>query len=97
METREGNYYTEYGRARNQVRKLTRRMQKQFEIKLAIEATSNPKAVWKYINSKTKYLEGVSDMNIYLNDPKSRLTHSDRQKADVLGHFFKCVYCRARW
>ena len=35
LETKEGNYYTEYCRARNQVRKLTRRIQKEFEMKLA--------------------------------------------------------------
>ena len=63
METKEGKYYTEYCRARNQVRKLTRRIQKEFEMKLATESKTNPKAVWKYINSKTKNREGVSDLN----------------------------------
>ena len=38
METKEGKYYAEYCRARNQVRKLTRRIQKEFEMKLATEA-----------------------------------------------------------
>ena len=50
MEKKEGKYYTEYCRARNQVRKLTRRIQKKFEMKLAKEAKTNPKAVWKYMN-----------------------------------------------
>ena len=63
METKEGKYYTEYCRARNQVRKLTRRIQKEFEMKLATESKTNPKAVWKYMNSKTKNREGVSDLN----------------------------------
>ena len=38
METKEGKYYAEYCRARNQVRKLMRRIQKEFEMKLATEA-----------------------------------------------------------
>ena len=63
METKEGKYYTEYCRARNQFRKLTRRIQKEFEMKLATESKTNPKAVWKYMNSKTKNREGVSDLN----------------------------------
>ena len=46
LQTKEGKYYTEYCRARNQVRKLTRRIQKEFEMKLATEAKTNPKAVW---------------------------------------------------
>ena len=50
-----------------------RRIQKEFEMKLATEVKSNPKAVWKYMNPKTKNQEGASDLNI---DPKSRLTDS---------------------
>ena len=44
MEIKEGKYYTEYCRARNQVRKLMRRIQKEFEMKLATKAKTNPKA-----------------------------------------------------
>ena len=76
METKEGKYYTEYCRARNQVCKLMRRIQKEFEMKLATEAKTNLKAVWKYMNSKTKNREGVSDLNT----------------KDVLGHFFSSVF-----
>ena len=92
METKEGKYYTEYCRARNQVHELTRRIQKEFEMKLATEAKTNPKAVWKYMNSKTKNQEGVSDLNKDPKDPKSRLTDSDREKTDVLGNFFSSVF-----
>ena len=46
--------------------------------KLAIDAKSNPKAVWKYMNSKTKTRECVSDLNINPHDDKSRLTNSDK-------------------
>ena len=41
------------------------------------------------MNSKTKNREGVSDLNTDPKDPKSRLTDSDREKADVLGHFLQ--------
>ena len=92
METNERKCYTEYCRARNQVRKLTRKMQKEFAMKLATEAKTNPKAVWKYMNSKIKNREGVSDLNTDPKDPKSRLTDSDREKADVLGHLFSSVF-----
>ena len=42
-------------------------------------------------------MEGVSDLNIDPKDPKSRLTDSDREKADVLRNVFKCFYYRCRW
>ena len=43
--------YTEYRMGRNQIRKLTKRIHKEFEMKLATEAKANPEAVWKYMNS----------------------------------------------
>ena len=54
METKDGMYNAEFCKARNQVRIMTRTLQKQFEMKQAAEAKSNPKAMRKYINSKLK-------------------------------------------
>ena len=42
METNDGMYYAEFCKARNQVRKMTRNLQKQVETTLAAEAKSNP-------------------------------------------------------
>ena len=75
METKNEKHYAEYCRVRNQVRAVTRKLQKQYELKLAKDAKSNPKAVWKYINSKTKIRECVSDLNIDPQDNNSRITN----------------------
>ena len=69
-----------------------RKLQKQFKVNLAHDAKTNPKAVWKYMNSKTKTREGVSALNIDPTDDKSRLTISDKEKADVLCGFFSSVF-----
>ncbi len=45
METKDGMYYAEFCKARNHVRKMTRKLQKQFDTKLAAEAKYNPKAI----------------------------------------------------
>ena len=92
METNDGERHTltVYYRARNQVRAVTRKLQLQFKVNLAHDAKTNPKAVWTYMNSKTKTREGVSSLNIDPTDDKSRLTISD--KADVLGGFFSSVF-----
>ena len=42
METKDGMYYTEFFKARNQVRKMTRKLQKQFEMKLRLNPTLKP-------------------------------------------------------
>ena len=44
------------------------------------------------MNSKTKTREGVSELNIDPNDKRSRLTKSNKEKADVLGQFFSSVF-----
>ena len=85
METKNEKHYAEYCRVRNQVRAVTRKLQKQYELKLA-------EAVWKYINSKTRTRECVSDLNIDPQDDRSRLTNCDKEKADILGKFFSSVF-----
>ena len=92
METKDGKVYQEYCRARNQIRALTRKMRNNFEKGLAKEVKKNPKALWKYINSKSKTREGVSDLNIDPTNTKSPLTKSDQEKAQVLGNFFTSVF-----
>ena len=98
METKDGERYNEYCRVRNQVRTLTRKLKKQFELNLATAAKSNPKAIWKYMNSKTKTREGVPDLNIDPTDVKSRLSRSDKEKNRHIGEFiFQCIHRGARW
>ena len=92
METKNEKHYAEYCRVRNQVRAVTRKLQKQYELKLAKDAKLNPKAVWKYINSKTRTRECVSDLNIDPQDDKSRITNCDKEKAEILGKFFSSVF-----
>ena len=74
METKDGKKYSEYCRARNQVRALTWKIPKKYELDLATDAKSNPTAIWKYMNSKTKTREGIPNMNIDPTNDKSRLT-----------------------
>ena len=49
-------------------------------------------AIWKYINSKCKTSEGVSDLKKDTKNPKSPVTTSDKEKAEVLGQFFTTVF-----
>ena len=60
METKNEKHYGEYCRVRNQVRAVTKKLQKQYELKLAKDAKSNPKAVWKYTCISTQKLRYVN-------------------------------------
>ena len=52
IETKDPLVRMQYNRIRNQVRRLTRNITKEYERGLARNAKENPKAIWRYINSK---------------------------------------------
>ncbi len=64
--------------------KLTR----QYERDLIKGVKKNPKAFWKYAQSKTKSRSGIND----LEKGDGGLTQSDEEKADVLNTFFTSVF-----
>jgi hypothetical protein len=58
------NIYDEYCKTRNQVRRETRKAQKQYEKNISISAKNNPKKFWNYVQSKTKVRSGIPDLQI---------------------------------
>lgn len=80
----------EYRRLNNQVRKETRREVKVKEQTIAQNVKSNPKIFWKYINSKTKSVSGITEL--YKGGDKNKKTTSDKEKAEELGEFFSSVF-----
>ena len=60
----------------------------QKEQKIAREAKNNPKALFQYINKKTKPRETVPD----LTKPNGELTENSQEKAQVLNEFFGSVF-----
>ena len=89
LETKSGEDYLKYTRARNQARRETRKAQKNFESKLAKEIKHNSKSFWKYVHSKTKLKSKIPDLYIPGSNKK---TSSDKEKAEVLNNFFKEVF-----
>ena len=87
--TRDERDYKVYTRARSQARWATRHAVKQFEKSIAKEVKSNPKAFWKYAQSKTRTRPGIADLNV-----DGRLTITEKEKADVL---HKCLYHRGHY
>lgn len=70
------------------LRKLTRQLQRNHEHRLALNAKENPKAFWKYVNSRLKTKSKVED----LRNPDGVLEASDEEKAMLLNSFFASVF-----
>ena len=83
-----------YNKARNKVKGAIEKLRKEFEKSLAKEAKTNPKKLWKYINSKSKIRPGIGDINIDPSDEKSPTTNNDEEKAQVFAEYFSNVFTR---
>ncbi len=92
MENRSPHKHREFCKLRNKVTKLTKNLRREFEKKLAKESKSNPKAVWKYIHSKSRVKEEISDLYTDPSNLNSPTTSNCKQKANLLADFYSSVF-----
>ena len=71
-----------YNQARNQVRKWTRQLRKQYELNIANQSTSNPKVFWGFARERLKTRIGMAPLLCNSDDPGT-LRHSDEEKAYI--------------
>ena len=76
--------YEKYKVARNSVKWELKRAVRDYERKLSREVKRNPKAFYKYVNSKTKTRTGISPLDAEVG---SR-AENDIDKAEVLNKYF---------
>jgi len=87
-ETRAGKDYQEYVQARNMAKSEMRRAVRDYEKEIAKRAKSNPKAFYRYVNSKTKSHEKIPDLK---GDDGNTITNN-KDKAEVFNNFFSSVF-----
>lgn len=63
---------------------------KQKERVIAMNAKSNPKLFWKYVNSRTRTVSKVG--NLYKDERKQSMAETDYDKANVLNEYFSNVF-----
>ena len=96
IRTTDGQKYLEYCRIRNQVRAITRKIQKELEKSVAKAAKTNPKKFWQFVNNKMKCRPTIPDLLIededgdLIKDP--RYTANDQEKANRFNEFFASVF-----
>lgn len=82
----------QYNRLRNQIRRLTLKSKKLIEKTVAKNSKSNPKAFWKYAQSKMKQNKSVPDLINNEDKKNPTYTTSDKDKADVFLDYFSSVF-----
>jgi hypothetical protein len=88
LETRAGQDYQEYAKARNKASIECRKAKIKLEETVAAQAKNNPKSFWSYVKSKTSTRTGIDDL---LKEDGTR-TRNDKEKAQVLNDFFQSVF-----
>jgi ribulose kinase len=84
METRDGQDYLVYTRARNQAKSACKKAVKEYEKEIAKNCKRNPKAFYAYAKSKLKVQDSIAD----LIKPDGSYAATDTDKANVLNSFF---------
>ena len=79
--------HARYVRCRNDLRRLTRNLRRQFEQSLADNIRENVKGFWRYVNSRMK---SRSRVDALLDN--GALVCDDEGKATVLNNFFSSVF-----
>ena len=74
---------------RNELRTLTRSLRRDFDRNLTFNIKSNPKAFWRYVNSRLlKVHPTIGDLQC----PDGSTAHSNKDKAEILNQFFTGVF-----
>ena len=90
--TKDLETYKKFCKIRNKVKSITKKTQRNYENSLAKKAKDNPKAIWQYINSKSKIKEGITELNIDPNNSNSKLTSNNQEKSEILNNYFSSVF-----
>ena len=82
--------YSRYTKCRNQLRALTRRLRSDLEHSLAKNIKHNPKAFWRYTNTRLRTKAKLDD----LVDASGSTVSDDAGKACLLNSFFGSVFTK---
>ena len=88
--TKDKHDYIRANQLKNDLSKLTRNLCREFEKYLARNMKTNPRAFWRYCNTKLKTKPRIGD----LVDSEGQPTHEDLEKADILNKYFASVFMR---
>ena len=73
-----------------ELRQLTRKLCTDFEKDLAYNIKTEPKAFWRYVNSKLKSRQTINDL---VDDTGQRIS-DNQEKANLLNNYFSSVFTR---
>ena len=92
METGDNNHYKSFCRYRNKVKHLSRENRKAFENDLAINAKTNNKAIWKYINARLKINKEINEIHTDIDNVESDIIEDMDVIVQKFAQYFSSVF-----
>lgn len=92
LNTKDQLDYQHFKGIRNSATHALRSARQQYERRLAAECKTNPKAIWRYINSSLKRKSKLTA----LRKPDGEMTTSDSETSEILNEQFFSVFTRER-
>ena len=80
--------YARFVRARNDLRRLSRKLRRNFEQRLAADLKHDVKPFWRYANTRLRTRSRVED----LRNADGSLSSGNQEKAETLNTFFSSVF-----
>ena len=96
QELNDNDAKNKYNKVRNLVRKETRTRAANKQKEIANSAKDNPKAFWKYVNSRTKSNKAIGDLHILDSSQNNTIVTTDECKANVFSDYFASVFTNER-
>ena len=92
MERGDNNLYKPFCRYRNKVKHLSRENIKAFENYLAINAKTNNKAIWKYINARLKINKEINEIHTDIDNVESDIIEDMDVIVQKFAQYFSSVF-----
>ena len=81
-----------YKKMRNKVKSTLRSCHRKLIKQVAIQARTNPKKFWAFVNSRTSYKNGIPELVISKSDNSTNFTNGPSERAEVLAEYFASVF-----
>jgi len=91
MITRNVEFLRKYKRLSNQIRKITRSIQRAEQNEVAKSAKTNPKKIWAYVKNKSSLKTTIGDVKTRV-DEKEVILSNDEDKASAFCNYFSSVF-----
>ena len=90
--TRDEEVLKQFKLMRNRIKSVIRNIDREEQLDIAKKCKSNPKKIWKFVNSRTKYENSIPELIWTKCENEVKVASQDTDKACLLNDYFATVF-----